>query len=109
MVAEKLTWLAARTAPGDYLLQAEWPGMYLPLLLRNPMYLDVVGGVAANRPENVSRSVQALDHKPTRYIVLSPRQETLDQYPEPFRSYVREHYLHVWTFSDQDEAWARKN
>ena len=43
-----------------------------------------------------------------QYIVLSPRMETLDQYPEPFSRFVRSHYRLVWTFSDRDEVWERE-
>jgi hypothetical protein len=43
---EKWRWLAAHTRPGEYVLQAEWPSVYLPLPLRNPIYLDVVASEA---------------------------------------------------------------
>ena len=106
--AEQLAWLALHTKPGEFMLQAEWPGMYLPLALRNPIFLDVVAGAGAARVENVELSVRQLAAKRVQYIVLSPRMETLDQYPELFSRFVRSHYRLVWTFSDGDEVWERE-
>jgi hypothetical protein len=30
------------TRPGDTVFQAAWPGIYLPLHLRNPLFIDVL-------------------------------------------------------------------
>jgi hypothetical protein len=106
--AEKLAWLAAHTTPGQYMLQAEWPGMYLPLSLRNPIFLDVVAGAGASRPENVALAIRQLQAKRVQYIMLSPRLQRLDRMPTMFADFVTSHYRLVRTFSDQDEIWERK-
>jgi hypothetical protein len=106
--AEKLAWLAAHTTPGQYMLQAEWPGMYLPLSLRNPIFLDVVAGAGASRPENVALAIRQLQAKGVQYIMLSPRLQRLDRMPTMFADFVTSHYRLVRTFSDQDEIWERK-
>jgi len=46
-----------RTAPGDLFFQAGWPGVYLPLQLRNPLYLDIAYAI---RPEEAERVIQEL-------------------------------------------------
>ncbi|HEY2782619.1 MAG TPA: glycosyltransferase family 39 protein [Steroidobacteraceae bacterium] len=106
--AEKLAWLAAHTTPGQYMLQAQWPGMYLPLALRNPLFLDVVAGAGASRSENVDLAIRQLEDKRVQYIVLSPRLQRLDRMPEVFAEFVTSHYRLVRAFADRDEIWERK-
>ena len=107
--AEKLAWLAAHTRPGQFMLQAGWPSMYVPLGLRNPIYLDVIPGCgSATRLAYVALSVRQLEAKRVRYIVWSPRMESLDDSPAVFREYLRGRYRQIWRFSDQDEIWERR-
>ncbi|MGE0405128.1 MAG: hypothetical protein AB7O65_02435, partial [Candidatus Korobacteraceae bacterium] len=63
---EKLQWLAQHIAPGDFFFQAGWPGLYLPLRLRNPAFLDVVETTGVTPPEYVTRAVQELEAKNIR-------------------------------------------
>jgi hypothetical protein len=104
--AEKLVWLAAHTKPGQLMLQGGWPGMYLPLGLRNPIYLDIVPGCAIpSRLAYLAESVQQLKAKRVQYIVWSPRVQALEDSPAVFREFLRDRYQQVWTFSDGDEVW----
>jgi hypothetical protein len=70
--AEKLEWLAQHTRPGEEFFQAAWPGLYLPLQLRNPVFLDTLEWGNQTRPEYVDRSIRQLEAKQVRYILWSP-------------------------------------
>jgi hypothetical protein len=107
-IAEKLAWLAAHTGSGEQLLLAQWPGLYLPLSLRNPVFLDLMAGAAATRPEYVRRSLEQLQAQRVEYIVISPRYLARDPMPAAFASFVKDRYVLQHAFSDQDEVWTRK-
>jgi hypothetical protein len=100
LAAEKLGWLAAHTKPGEFMFQAEWPGMYLPLDLHNPVYLDAI---AASSVAYVPWSIRQLEEKHVEFIVESPA------YSQPaFRAFLMNRYRLIWRFSDRDEVWQRK-
>jgi hypothetical protein len=100
LAAEKLGWLAAHTKPGEFMFQAEWPGMYLPLDLRNPVYLDAVAGSSV---AYVAWSIRQLEEKHVEFIVESPA------YALPaFRAFLMNRYRLIWRFSDRDEVWQRE-
>jgi hypothetical protein len=101
--AEKWTWLAAHAKPGEYLLQAEWPDAYLPLDVRNPIYLDVVASEGADDLGYLDRAMRELDARQVRYIVESPALAV----PE-FHEYLQARYRRVHAFADGDELWERK-
>jgi hypothetical protein len=46
---EKLSWGMNNTRSGDFLFEAPWPGMYIPLGLRNPVFLDTAGTMLNSR------------------------------------------------------------
>ena len=106
----KLHWFAERTKPGDYLFQAGWPGMYLPLKLRDPSYLESVAPADAPPPENVKRVPWELESKRVQYVLWSPRLDEDAQAPamQFLRDYLHECYAHVHSFADEDEVWQRK-
>jgi hypothetical protein len=54
---EKLSWGMDHTKPGDLLFQASWPGMYIPLGVRNPVFLDTASTMF--NPQWVERAIQA--------------------------------------------------
>jgi MFS family permease len=37
---EKLSWGMEHTKPGEFVFEASWPGIYIPLGVRNPVFLD---------------------------------------------------------------------
>jgi len=103
-----------RTQPGDYFFQAIWPGLYFPLQLRNPLYVDTVWPNEESRPEFIALAVHQLELHPTRYILWShaidgaePGREAADHL-SPLRAYVREHYRAVEEFADGGELLERK-
>lgn len=106
----KLQWFAQRTKPGDYFFQVGWPGMYLPLELRDPSYLESVAPSDAPRPEDVKRVPRELEKKRVQYALWSPRLDRDAQAPpmEFLREYLHTCYAHVHSFADQDQVWQRK-
>jgi len=112
---EKLAWLTQNTKPGQLFFQAAWPGLYLPLELHNPVYLDALETGIQTRPEYIERSIRQLDAKQVRYILWSPRLDFRDPFQPPeayhlaaFREFLHSRYQLVRTFPDQDEIWERK-
>lgn len=109
----KLTWVMQRTKPGDFLFEAVWPGVYIPLELRNPVFLDTAHTTL--NPEWVQRAVQELEARQVRYVLWSDR---LNYPPDPrhpgtthivpLRDYLRTHYQRARVFPDGEEAWERK-
>jgi hypothetical protein len=105
----KLSAVMERTRPTEFFFQTIWPGVYIPLQRRNPVYLDTVWPNEESRPEYVQRSIAELEAKNVRYILWSPGLNWPD--PErpwadhlgPLRDYLHEHYQRVEVFSDQDE------
>lgn len=103
--AQKLAWLAGHTQPGQFMLQAGWPGMYLPLGLRNPVYLDVIPGCSSPiRRGYVESSIRQLEAKRVQYIVWSPGYSS----PPQFHEFLVERYRLTRRFSDLDEIWERR-
>jgi hypothetical protein len=105
--AEKLAWFAARTQPGDYFLQAAWPGMYLPLGLRNPLYIEELETSGQGRLGFVALSIRQVAARQVRYILWSPRLDSPEFSLAPFREFLEKRYRRIWTFSDQDEVWEK--
>jgi len=113
--AEKLNWLAQHTVPGEAVFQAAWPGIYLPLRLHNPLYIDVLESRNLTRPEFVESAVSQLETKPVRYILWTPRLNAPDPaegetayHLAPFREFLFDRYRRIHTFADGDELWEPK-
>ena len=92
---EKFSWLAQHTSPGDFFLQAAWHDTYLPLDLRNPMFLDILLANEESRPEYVALAMRQLDHKQVKYILWSPQlnnpndpSRPSEDHLGPFRAYL---------------------
>jgi hypothetical protein len=58
------------TKRGQFFFQADWPGMYLPLRLRNPVFLDIVLPEEGTRPEDITSAIQQLERKASRVRAL---------------------------------------
>jgi hypothetical protein len=103
------------TKPGQSMFQAAFPGIYLPLQLRNPVFLDAVEMNQQTRPEHVERTIQELEVKEVQFVLWSPRLDDTNLFDRgtekvisPLRNYVRERYVRVQIFPDRDELWERK-
>jgi len=111
---EKLRWVNDHTAAEEFFFQAPWPGMYLPLELRNPVFLDTASTFEETRPDYIERAVQQLEARRVRYILWSPSLDGPNPLRpniyqlEPLRSYLYSTYRRVHVFPDREEIWERK-
>jgi hypothetical protein len=112
--AEKLLWIRDHTQPEEFFFDSAWPGVYLPLRLRNPIFAEGVGLDIETRPEFVQEGMAQLDRKKVRYILWSPQLSLRDNHEPatsslaPLRVYLHQHYRKVKVFADQDEIWERE-
>ncbi|MBS0418643.1 MAG: hypothetical protein JSR66_13095 [Proteobacteria bacterium] len=107
--AEKLSWLAGRTQANEFVLQAAWPGVYLPLGLRNPLCLEDLETGGERQLGYVDASIQQLSAKHVRLILWSPILNSPAFDLEPLREYIEKRYRRIWVFSDRDEVWETRS
>jgi len=110
---EELSWGMEHTRPGEFFFQASWPGVYIPLGVRNPVFLDTAGTML--NPEWVERAIQQLEAKQVHYVVWAGRLDyPVDpRHPRtanivPLRAYVHSRYRLAKLFQNGDEVWERK-
>ena len=106
--AEKLTWLAARTKPDQFILQVGWPGVYLPLALRNPLFLEDADTTGGSHLGFEELSIRQLAAKPVQYVLWPSRLDDPEVPLRAFYAFLENHYRKVWTFSDRGEVWQRE-
>ncbi len=117
---EKLRWVLLHCRPGEYFFQAPWPGMYLPLHLRNPLFIDQVLPGTGNRPEEIALAILQLDERRVPYVLWAPRlddaegrgghaQGNVEDNVKPLREYLHAEYSQVMVFPDGDEIWQRND
>jgi 4-amino-4-deoxy-L-arabinose transferase-like glycosyltransferase len=110
----KMRWINDHTASGEFFFQAPWPGMYIPLQLRNPVFLDAISTFEETRPEFIERTIRELEVKPVRYILWPRYLDELDlQRPwnyqiERVRSFLNQRYRVAHVFPDRDQIWEPK-
>lgn len=68
-VAEKYSWLAAETKPGDAIFEAQHPTFYFPLLLKNPTPLYLVRDNNYTPSFQIGQLMQALGNSRPRFII----------------------------------------
>jgi hypothetical protein len=108
MTGGKLAWLTRHTTPGQFLFEARWVDVYLPLALRSPVFTDMLEGGHKSRDEFVDLSIRQLEARRVQYIIWSPRLES-PAYPfAKFHEFLADRYQRVLTFPDQDEVWEHK-
>jgi hypothetical protein len=111
---EKLELMLTRTAPGQFFFQAVWPSLYVPLGLRNPVYVDDVGTDDSTRPEDVTQAIQQLDAKAVQYVLWAPSLERPEPGGErgyhlaPLVDYLHARYRRVKRLVEGEELWRRK-
>jgi 4-amino-4-deoxy-L-arabinose transferase-like glycosyltransferase len=111
---EKLRWVNDHTAAEEYFFQAPWPGMYLALELRNPVFLDTASTFEETRPEYIQKAIQQLEARRVRYILWSPSLDGANPLRprgyqlEPLRSYLHSSYQRALVFPVGEEIWERK-
>jgi len=112
--AGKLEWLVQRTRPNDFFFQSGWPGLYLPLQLRNPIFIDDLDPRGVTPSEYVDSGMRQLEAKAVRYILWSPRLDSprlnkVDNHLTKFHEYLETHYKQVHSFPDADQLWERRS
>lgn len=111
---QKLQWIAERTHPGEFFLQAGWPGVYLPLQLRNPLFVASLSRFDISAPDDIALSIRQLKLKHVEYVLWTPLLDR-DCRPglscgdaiSPIRDYIHGSYKCVRTFSDGATVWQR--
>ena len=103
-----------RTKPGDFFFHAGWPGLYLPLQLRNPLSLDTMNPVDASGPQAVEQTIQQLQANRVQYILWTRNLDAqcdpdrrCEDYLTPLRDYLHTSYTSVRAFPDGDTLWQR--
>lgn len=111
---DKLEWVMHHSTPGDYFFQAAWPGLYLPLALRNPIYFESVEPADRLLPSDVSSIIAGLERKQVAYILWARRLDFRGQSTnasrdnlESFRVYIHSRYTVVENFADGDSVLKR--
>jgi hypothetical protein len=110
---EEFRWLQTHTTPGDEFLQATWPGVYLPLGLRSPVFVETLLPERTS-PELAALTIRQIELTKVQYILwshwlqrgLQPTVEVDDL--EPFRKFMEDHYTRVHVFPNQDEIWQHR-
>ncbi len=110
---EKLHWLTAHTQPGEFFLQAGWPGLYLPLGVQSPIYMPSLTRWDAFHDQDVEPAVKQMKTHQVRYVLWTPmldkdcKSTPCEDYLSPFRTYLNSSYTRVRTFEDGDVVWQK--
>jgi len=105
VMGQKLEWFATHTAPGQFFLDAAGLSLYLPLTLRNPIFLETLEDYRENL--YVGRNKRELEGRHVQYVLWLPRFDSRRLQLGELRDFFHEHYHRVWTFSDHSEIWER--
>jgi len=88
--------------------------MYLPLHLRNPLFIDQISPGEGNRPEEIALAIQQLEEKRVPYVIWEARLDSPDylsvhaqDHVVPLRNYLHASYSQMMVFPDGDEVWQR--
>ena len=107
---EKLHWIMLHTTPGQFFFQADGVGMYLPLRLRNPSWLDGISPGEESRPEDITGVIQQLEGKRVQFVLWRPRLDSTEPSKDhltPLRTYLHSKYTRFHVFADGDTVWER--
>ena len=107
---EKLLWTVLHTTPGQFFFQADGAGIYLPLRLRNPSWLDGIAPGEETRPEDITGVIQQLEGKRVQFVLWRPRLDSTESSQDPLiplRTYLHSKYTRFRTFADGDTVWER--
>lgn len=111
---EQYQWLAQHTQPAEYFYSTSADFFFL-LQLRNPAAVTFLFPAEYTRPEQVQQLIAGLEEHEVKLVYwraildLPPgRVAFAGDHLGPLRSYLREHYQVVKTFTQGDYVWARK-
>jgi hypothetical protein len=110
---EKLRWLAMHTRRGEFFLQAGWPGVYIPLQVRSPLYMPTLTRWDGVLDEDIQPAIQQMKARRVRYVLWthaldegSALGSCTDQL-SIFRTYLKSSYRPAHTFDDGDVLWQK--
>ncbi|MBB6146683.1 hypothetical protein HNQ77_004662 [Silvibacterium bohemicum] len=109
----KLQLLAQRTQPGEFFLQAGWPGGYLPLKVQNPLYLPTLSRWDPGFNKDMKPVIRQLDARQVRYVLWTHHLDERCDFTacrddlSPVRSYLTASFRPVQAFPDGDVLWQR--
>jgi hypothetical protein len=110
---EKLRWLATQTQRGEFFLQAGWPGVYIPLQVRSPLYMPSLTRFDGVLDKDIEPAIQQMKARRVRYVLWT---STLDEgcafhsctdQLSIFRTYLKSSYRRVRGFDDGDVLWQK--
>jgi hypothetical protein len=111
---EKYAWLLDRTRPRQYFFEGGSSGLYFPLDLRNPSYVDRIAADGYTQPEQTQEVIDSLEGHRVQFVIWG---WWLDVVPEDngasrdhlsrLRAYLPTHYHRVKIFPDLEEVWER--
>jgi hypothetical protein len=110
---EKLRWLADHTHPGEFFLQAGWPGVYLPLQVRNPVYVQTLGRWDVGPDQDIELAMQQMRSKQVPFVLWAHsldedcKPTACNDFLSPFRAYLQSSYTPIKTFRDGDVLWQK--
>jgi hypothetical protein len=106
-MADGLELVAKFAKPGDGLFQAAWPGVYLPLHLRNPSAFETVNASEMPRPGDVELATRQMEERRFPYVLWTPRLDgpCCSDHLAAMRNYVHAAYAPVATLPDGDTLW----
>jgi hypothetical protein len=110
---EKLRWLAAHTQRGEFFFQAGWPGVYLPLQVRSPLYIPTLTRWDGVLDEDIEPAIQQMKAQRVRYVLWTSALDdgcAFHSCTDPlsiFRTYLTSAYKGIHTFEDGDVLWEK--
>jgi len=104
---QKLSWLSARTRPGDYFFGDQLACFLLHL--RNPARVPFLRPTDYTRPEEIDELIQALEAHRVRFVSWYPGLDVSGpgDHLAPLLAYLDGHYHVATTFGNGDKLWER--
>lgn len=111
--ADGLRLVAEFVKPGDAVFQAAWPGVNVPLHVRNPLSFETVGVSDMPRPGDVELATRQLEERRVPYVLWGKQLDSSCSSPcgdrlAPMRDYVHAAYVEAATLPDGDTLWQRR-
>jgi hypothetical protein len=109
----KLRLLAQHTHQGEFLLQAGWPGVYLPLRVQNPLYLPTLTRWDPGYDKDMGPAIRELETKQVRFVLWTHHLDEGCGFSacaddlSPVRAYLIASFRPMQAFSDGDVLWQR--
>jgi hypothetical protein len=106
-MAASLSVVSQFAKPGEGLFQAGWPGVYLPLHVRNPSAFETVNVSEMPRPGDVELATRQMEERRFPYVLWAKRLDgsCCSDRLAPMRNFVRTAYVPVATLPDGDTLW----